>query len=143
MKGAAFSSRPRAPGPPIAPANSAVRSDSNCSPRARPRSLNAAGRGDVFLPLSAWGRGAPRKGGAGEGLPPHCKNPSPGSHLTMLATHSHKGRGEERSSSLSLIRPHPLHHLLDMPDRGFRLDAVAEVEDQPPAGVIRKHVVDP
>src|ERR1700724_4092352 len=43
---------------------------------------------------------------------------------------------------LSLISPHPLDHLLDMRDRGFRLDAVAEVEDQPAAGVIRKHVVD-
>ena len=29
-----------------------------------------------------------------------------------------------------------------MRDRGFRLDAVAEVEDQPSLGVIRQHVVD-
>src|SRR5260370_684061 len=40
------------------------------------------------------------------------------------------------------VRPHPLDHLLDMRDRRFRLDAVAEVEDQPAAGVICKHVVD-
>ena len=38
--------------------------------------------------------------------------------------------------------PHPLQHLLDMGDRGFRLDAVAEIEDQPPLGVIRQHVID-
>src|ERR1700738_1555870 len=44
--------------------------------------------------------------------------------------------------ALSLIRPHPLDHLLDMRDRGFRQNAVAEVEDQPPGGEIRKHVVD-
>ena len=37
----------------------------------------------------------------------------------------------EHALALTLIRPHPLHHLLDMRDRGFRLDAVAEVEDQP------------
>ena len=48
-----------------------------------------------------------------------------------------------RIATLSpLIRPHPLDHLLDMRDRGFRLDAVAEVEDQPAAGEIRQHVVD-
>ena len=40
------------------------------------------------------------------------------------------------------IRPHPLQHLLDMRDRGFRLDAVAEIEDQPALRVIRQHVVD-
>ena len=41
----------------------------------------------------------------------------------------------ERSIGFSsrLVRPHPLEHLLDMGDRGFRLDAVAEVEDQPAA----------
>src|ERR1700731_681561 len=38
--------------------------------------------------------------------------------------------------------PHPLQHLLDMRDRGFRQDTVAEVEDQPAAGEIRKHVID-
>src|SRR5882724_786527 len=43
---------------------------------------------------------------------------------------------------LTAIRPYPLHHLLDMRDRGFRLNAVAEVEDQPAAGVVRQHVVD-
>src|ERR1700722_15010644 len=41
-----------------------------------------------------------------------------------------------------LIRPHPLDHPLDMGDRGFRLDAVAEVEDQPALAVIRQHVID-
>ena len=40
------------------------------------------------------------------------------------------------------IPPHPLQHLLDMRDRGFGQDAVAEVEDQPAGRVICKHVVD-
>ena len=38
--------------------------------------------------------------------------------------------------------PHPLQHLLDMGDRGFRQDAVAEVEDQPAGRVICQHVID-
>ena len=42
-KPAASSSRPRAPAPPTARANSAARSGSNCWPRARPRSSSAAG----------------------------------------------------------------------------------------------------
>ena len=33
---------------------------------------------------------------------------------------------------LSAALAHPAQHLLDMRDRGFRLDAVAEIEDQPP-----------
>src|ERR1700712_3334808 len=44
-------------------------------------------------------------------------------------------------TSLTII-PHPFHHLLDMGDRSCRLDAVAEVEDQPALCVIRQHVVD-
>src|SRR5665213_4484419 len=52
------------------------------------------------------------------------------------------GRCDARGEPLSLIRPHPLQHLLDMGDRGFRLDAVAEVEDQPAAAEIIEHVVD-
>src|SRR4051794_35982283 len=47
-----------------------------------------------------------------------------------------------RATRLPLIRPHPLYHLLDMRDRGFRLDAVAEVENQSAASVVRQHVVD-
>src|SRR5665213_2202696 len=46
------------------------------------------------------------------------------------------------ASFSSGMRPHPLDHLLDMRDRGFRLDTVAEIEDQPAFGVIRQHVVD-
>ncbi len=46
------------------------------------------------------------------------------------------------SLGLSLISSHPFHHLLDMRDRGFRLNAVAEIEDQPAAGVIRQHIID-
>lgn len=38
----------------------------------------------------------------GEGA--YCQmNPSPGAHLTMLATLSHKGRGEERVSLRSYL----------------------------------------
>ena len=52
-------------------------------------------------------------------------------------------RGRTRCiADSTAIRPHPLQHLLDMRDRGFRLNAVAEVEDQPAAGVICQHVVD-
>ena len=40
------------------------------------------------------------------------------------------------------MRPYPLDHLLDMRDRGFRLDAVAEVENQPATSVIRQYVID-
>src|SRR5690242_12830394 len=40
------------------------------------------------------------------------------------------------------IRPHPLHHLLDMGDRRFRLDAMTEIEDQRALAVIRQHIVD-
>ncbi len=38
--------------------------------------------------------------------------------------------------------PHPLQHLLDMGDRCLRLDAVAEIEDEPPLRKIRQRVVD-
>ena len=48
----------------------------------------------------------------------------------------------EHELGLSLIGSHPFHHLLDMRDRGFRLNAVAEIEDQPAAGVIRQHIID-
>ena len=44
--------------------------------------------------------------------------------------------------ALSLVRPHPSQHLFDMGDRGFRQDAVAEIEDQPAARVIFQHIVD-
>jgi hypothetical protein len=40
------------------------------------------------------------------------------------------------------LPPHALQHLLDMGDRRLRLDAVAEIEDQPPLRKIRQHVVD-
>src|SRR5882724_7367262 len=69
-----------------------------------------------------------------------------------LRSSSAAGRGEpttaviqaesRRKLLLAPIRPHPLEHLLDMRDRGFRLDAVPEVEDQPAGGVILQHVVD-
>src|ERR1700686_847308 len=53
------------------------------------------------------------------------------------------GRGEHAFAQPSPpIRPPPLDHLLDMRDRGFRLDAVPEVEDQSAAGVIFQYVVD-
>src|SRR6266404_9954744 len=61
------------------------------------------------------------------------------------ATLSHKGRGEGKSAPSrqrsTLITSHPLQHLLDVSDRGFRLDAMAEIEDQPAFGVIRQHVI--
>src|SRR5262249_52368142 len=38
--------------------------------------------------------------------------------------------------------PHAPHHLLDMGDRSFRQNAVAEVEDQPALRVVRQHIVD-
>ena len=50
--------------------------------------------------------------------------------------------GAGKSALAPLICPHPFHHLFDMRDRGFRLDAVAEVEDQPAGGEVRQHVVD-
>src|SRR5260370_39361783 len=56
MKRADCSSKPRDPAPPTARANSAVRSGSTCSPRARPRSSREVGRGDVYSP-SHEGRG--------------------------------------------------------------------------------------
>jgi hypothetical protein len=43
------------------------------------------------------------------------------------------------------LRPkilHPPDHPLDMRDRGFRQDAVAEIEDQPSFRVVRQHIVD-
>src|SRR4051795_11825977 len=38
--------------------------------------------------------------------------------------------------------PHAPQHLLDMGDRRLRLDAVAEIEDEPPLRKVRQRVVD-
>src|SRR3954463_7255595 len=115
MKRAISSSRPRAPALPIVRANSAARSGSNSSKRAPPRSSSAAG---LRLERSAARRGE---------FPPPKSD-----------------RGVQRrlvDQSLSPVGPDPLQHLLDMGDRGLRLDAMTEVEDQPAGGVIRQHVV--
>ena len=53
-----------------------------------------------------------------------------------------KGRARQRRLKLSLIAADPLNHLLDMGNRGLRLDAMAEIEDQPAACEIRQYVVD-
>src|SRR5436853_5435458 len=45
-------------------------------------------------------------------------------------------------TALTPVRPYPLQHLLNMRDRGFRLDAMAQIENQAAAGEICKHVVD-
>ena len=37
---------------------------------------------------------------------------------------------------------HPRDHLLDMRDRRFLLDAVAEIEDQPAVRKIRQYIID-
>src|ERR1700694_4403117 len=55
---------------------------------------------------------------------------------------SSSAAGRRDCVDLSLIRPYPLQHLLDVSNRGFRLDAVAEIEDQTAFGVVRQHVVD-
>src|SRR5215218_8299063 len=59
-------------------------------------------------------------------------------------------RAQPRSSSeavrtkraSALVPSHPLEHLLDMRDRRFRLDAMAQIEDQPPVREVYQHVVD-
>src|SRR5581483_6863342 len=48
----------------------------------------------------------------------------------------------EGPRTLPFILPHALHHPLDMCDRRLRLDAVAEIEDQPALAVIREYIVD-
>src|SRR5437667_11362328 len=40
-------------------------------------------------------------------------------------------KGEGNRGSFDASPPHALQHLLDMGDRRLRLDAVAEIEDQP------------
>jgi hypothetical protein len=39
------------------------------------------------------------------------------------------------------MRSHAFHHLLDMRDRGLRLEAVAAIEDRPALGEIRQHLL--
>src|SRR5580698_2533856 len=164
MKPATASSRFRAPAPPIARANSAARSGSNCCTRAPPGSSSAIGRSDACRleplarkfgsPLPLWERSDRIvRCDPGEGLQ---QRQSPSEPLTPTLSHSKSdisdfdnlrcptrvnpswgGRGSRLplpddliAPRLTPIPPHPLDHLLDMRDRGFRQDAVAEVEDQ-------------
>ena len=98
------------------------------------RQLAAAGINAVLVDTS------PRPGASGETFAREMGArylPLPHADATMLSK-----AVLASSVSASRIRPHPFHHLLDMRDRGFRLDAVAEVEDQTAGGEIRQHVVD-
>ena len=99
------------------------------------RQLRAAGIAAVLVDTS------PRPGPLGATI--RSRN---GRALSAAAARRRRGLVEggigERRADSSPIGPYPLDHLLDMGDRGFRLNAVAEIEDQPARGVIRQHVVD-
>src|ERR1700693_2529067 len=136
MKPAGCSSRPRARGPPTARANSAAPSGSNSWARARPRSSNAAGRSEraamlLLIPSSSSAK-ADDPVRRGVSIPMQSVDYWIPAFAGMTSV----------VFASALVGPHPLQHLLDMRDRSFRLDAVAEVEDQPALCVVRKHVID-
>ncbi|SFV17186.1 hypothetical protein SAMN05192541_12799 [Bradyrhizobium arachidis] len=81
--------------------------------------------------------GADHKGGVMPGL-------VPGIHVLGAEWSGVDGRDKPGHDGVERVPlpPHPLDHLLDMGDRRLRLDAVAEIEDQPPLRKVRQHVVD-
>ena len=44
--------------------------------------------------------------------------------------------------ALALVRSHPLQHLIDMRDRRFRLNAMAESDYEPAIAAVRPHIID-